>query len=304
MDITCTVSGYEAGTESLVFQVAAVDGDTGTVAKASHVRLVRDGAETDDLEVEANGEYRLVWNAAADLGPVRCTNMVVRVTFDAHGMVQLWENGPYWAKTDIGAEEPWEYGLYFWWGDTVGYRYENETWVASDGSGNTCSFHEDESIYTYGKTLEELRSGGWITDEGLLAPEHDAVKAKWGGKWRMPTAAEFEQLCRNCDYEWTVTNGVSGYEMRGRGDYADASIFFPNAGEGYWNGFNYGDSFGFFWSSTPNLGANYSIWDAPTPDDIGDMVWALACDPSYGPDVWYYVRHYGYPIRPVRGSGE
>ena len=32
-----------------------------------------------------------------------------------HNGVQLWENGPYWATTNIGAERPEDYGYYFWW---------------------------------------------------------------------------------------------------------------------------------------------------------------------------------------------
>ena len=32
--------------------------------------------------------------------------------------VQLWEGGPYWATTNIGAEKPEDPGYYFWWGDT------------------------------------------------------------------------------------------------------------------------------------------------------------------------------------------
>jgi hypothetical protein len=57
-------------------------------------------------------------------------------------MVQLWENGPYWATTNIGAEKPEDYGYYFWWGDTVGYKRENDKWVASDGSNSNFSFEE------------------------------------------------------------------------------------------------------------------------------------------------------------------
>lgn len=30
-----------------------------------------------------------------------------------HRKVQLWADGPYWAETNVGAEEPWEYGFYF-----------------------------------------------------------------------------------------------------------------------------------------------------------------------------------------------
>ncbi len=50
-----------------------------------------------------------------------------------HKKVQLWKGGPYWAETNIGAEKPEDYGLYFWWGDTIGYKRENDAWVASDG---------------------------------------------------------------------------------------------------------------------------------------------------------------------------
>ena len=34
--------------------------------------------------------------------------------------VQLWENGPYFATCNVGANEPQGYGYFFWWGDTVG----------------------------------------------------------------------------------------------------------------------------------------------------------------------------------------
>ena len=40
----------------------------------------------------------------------------------SHSKVQLWEGGPYWAETNIDAENPEDYGYYFWWGDTVGYK--------------------------------------------------------------------------------------------------------------------------------------------------------------------------------------
>ena len=49
-----------------------------------------------------------------------------------HKMIQLWKDGPYWAETNIGAENPWDFGYYFWWGDTVGYTHEeNEVENAS-----------------------------------------------------------------------------------------------------------------------------------------------------------------------------
>ena len=63
--------------------------------------------------------------------------------------VQLWENGPYWAAFNIGAEKLEDYGYYFWWGDTVGYKRENDNWVASNGSSTNFSFSADNTP-TYG----------------------------------------------------------------------------------------------------------------------------------------------------------
>ena len=34
-----------------------------------------------------------------------------------HEGVPLWENGPLWAKTNVGANSPTETGYYFWWDD-------------------------------------------------------------------------------------------------------------------------------------------------------------------------------------------
>ena len=46
----------------------------------------------------------------------------------SNGKAQLWKGGPYWADRNIGAEKPWDYGCYFWWGDTIGYKRENNAW--------------------------------------------------------------------------------------------------------------------------------------------------------------------------------
>ena len=146
----------------------------------------------------------------------------------AHGKVQLWEGGPYWAETNIGADEPWDYGLYFWWGDTVGYSRIGGKWVASDGSASDYSF--DRSNTTWNKSLSQLQEEGYVTEDGILAPEHDAAKVKWGGAWRMPTKEEIDALVRNCEFESVTTNGITGYLVRGKGDFASASIFLPAAG--------------------------------------------------------------------------
>ena len=140
VDITCKVSGIDETIADRQFVVSAVFPDSENAVKMSKAWVVRDGVKSGNLAADANGNYRLLWDAKADLGEARYTNMIVRVIIKERLMVQLWDGGPYWATTNIGAEKPEDYGYYFWWGDTVGYKRENDKWVASDGSNSKFSF--------------------------------------------------------------------------------------------------------------------------------------------------------------------
>ena len=139
MDITCKVSGISGTAGEYKFTLAAVMPGSGDVRKISQFWVVKNGVNSTDKKVQANGTYKLLWDAKADLGAVIHSNMVMRVTLHERKKVQLWAGGPYWADTNIGAEEPEEYGYYFWWGDTIGYKRENNKWVATDGSSSNFS---------------------------------------------------------------------------------------------------------------------------------------------------------------------
>ncbi len=205
-----------------------------------------------------------------------------------HGKVQLWEDGPYWAETNIGAEKPWEYGYYFWWGDTVGYKWDGDTWVASDGSSRNFSF-DTEITPTHWKRIVELKIQGWITNgRGVLAPVHDAAHVHWGGDWRMPTALELKDLVEKCDWEWTTKNGVNGYIVRGKGKYVSASIFLPCVGLGHGTSLYDADSLGYYWSSVPNSGNDYGAW-------------RLYFDSSRRSADGRYNRDHGQSVRAVQG---
>ena len=197
---------------------------------------------------------------------------------DKHKMVQLWKGGPYWAETNIGAENPWESGYHFGWGDTVGYKFENGVWVGSDGSAMKWE--------TFGKDISVLRHEGWITADGVLEPEHDAAQVQWGGGWRMPNEQELDELCRKCDWNRKKMNGVNGYFVRGRGDYSSAIIFLPCAGGGYGISFSGADSNGCYWSSVPRSDCYYA---------------GLLYFNSSGHGTGSGYRYYGQSIRPVQG---
>ena len=241
VDITCKVSGIEADAGGYEFAVVAVNKETGREYAVSTFSIQHNGEEVPD--VCGNGDYSLLWNAREDMGQVVIERMAVRITLEvlavSVGKVQLWEGGPYWADRNIGAKKPEGYGLYFWWGDTTGHRPGYNF------------YYDNSAIYTYGKSVAELQSAGWVTSSGVLAPSHDAAHVKWGGAWRMPTDAEFSALTNNCDWTWTTQSGVNGYVVRGRGAYASNSIFLPAAGFGLRTSLSRSGSYGNFWSSVP-----------------------------------------------------
>ena len=212
---------------------------------------------------------------------------VQRVSPDAREKVQLWAGGPYWATTNIGAEKPEEYGYYFWWGDTVGYKREGDAWVAADGSSSKFSFGPSNAP-TYDKDLDTLKSEGWVVSTAstnVFALAHDAAKVHWGGKWRMPTFQELSYLNTKCRWTWTTQNGVNGYIVRGMGN----SIFLPCAGYGYGTSLYHAGSYGYFWSSIPA---------APLSDF--KHAWYLFLDSKYNYTHHNGFRLSGFSIRPVQ----
>ena len=205
---------------------------------------------------------------------------------DSVELVQLWEGGPYWADRNIGAENPWDSGYYFWWGDTVGYKRANDKWVASDGSNSDFRF-EDSNTPTFDKSISELQREGWIAKNGVLASEHDAAQKYLGGNWRMPTDEEFEELTDKCDWIWSMMNGVKGYVVRGRGDHASQSIFLPSAGGG-WEALLFDAGLcGSYWSAVPY--SNYS--DGAWYLDFSLSIHGRRC----------FCRSNGHSVRPLQG---
>ena len=285
VDITCKVSGIDETIADRQFVLSAVFPDSENAVKMSKVWVMRDGVKSGNLAADANGNYRLLWDAKAELGGIRYTNMVVRVNID-RAMVRLWDGGPYWATTNIGAEKLEDYGYYFWWGDTVGYKRENGKWVACDGSNSNFSFTSGNTP-TCNKSVSMLQSEGWITADGVLAPEHDAAKKHWGGDWRMPTKQELDDLNSKCDWVWTTTNGVNGYVVRGRGDYASRSIFLPCAGYGNETSHYFAGSYGYYWTSVP-----YSAYNC---------AWYLRFDSLYHGTGNGHGRYIGRSVRPLQG---
>lgn len=166
-----------------------------------------------------------------------------------------------WATTNIGAENPEEYGDYFAWGETETKEYF--------GTDNSSTLFEDI-----------------IWDITL----HDAAYALWGADWRLPTPDEIRELIdkNNCDWEWANVNGINGMKVTSKvPGFEGNHIFLPAAG------FitddlvlTVGDT-GLYWSSGPGITPEHT--DA---FQLGFMDGTVVCGDAD-------IRSSGFSIRPV-----
>lgn len=190
---------------------------------------------------------------------------ILEDTHKGHEYVNLGlPSGTLWASCNVGAEAPEEYGDYFAWGET-----------------STKSDYASSTSVTYGLSVSELESRGIIGSDGNLTAAYDVAAAKWGGSWRMPTSTEMKELIDSCTWKWTTQNGVNGYEVTGPNDN---SIFLPSAGYRSYTQLNNTDSYGYYWSATP------------------DFYNGNAHGLSFYSSRYYYMynyRDYGYTVRPV-----
>ena len=172
-------------------------------------------------------------------------------------------SGQLWAKCNLGATSPEEYGSYFAWGETTDKTtYSWETYA-----------HYKDSIFTKYNGSDGL---------SILEATDDAATARLGVNWRIPSKAEFDELLNNCTATFTTSNGISGYRFTGPNGN---SIFLPMSGGRDGDGLLSSGESGFYW-----LSSLYS-------DDI-DYAWGFLID-SESVYATSYYRMYGQAIRPV-----
>lgn len=206
------------------------------------------------------------------------------------GNVQDWLNNPLpvavdlglsvkWARTNLGATVPEEYGGYFAWGETAPkaeYKWTN--YAFEQGTGRTGPF----SKYVIDTDL------GTVDHKTVLDPADDAAHAILGGDWRMPTKEEVEELMTSCQWTWTTRNGVSGYRVTSnKSGYSGVSIFLP--------------ANGIFGTSVTKVGTEGNYWSASLSADESNF----AISPYFsgsGRESGNCYRYFGLGIRPVEGA--
>ena len=179
-----------------------------------------------------------------------------------------------WASCNVGANATEEYGDYFAWGETSpksDYSWSSYKWC--NGSPKTLTKYNTNSSY-----------GSVVDSKTTLDLEDDAARANWGGSWRMPTSAEFDELKNNCDGVWTTQNGVSGYKFTARNGSGN-SIFLPAAG--WWRG-----------SSRIDDGFRGYYWSSSLSGSLSDNAMSVVFNGTYAL-IGHANRSYGQSVRPV-----
>ena len=163
--------------------------------------------------------------------------MITSMTVENHPVPEAIDlglpSGLKWASFNLGASAPEEYGDYYAWGETepyyssldpltwkegkeAGYDWRSYKWCK--GSDNTMTKYCTDSSYGY---------NGFTDGKTVLELEDDAAHVNLGGNWRMPTDAEWKELCENCTWIWITQNGVDGRLVTANNGN---SIFLPVTG--------------------------------------------------------------------------
>ncbi len=107
-------------------------------------------------------------------------------------------SGTKWANMNIGANSEEEYGLYFAWGEIVGYEGVGANQNLNDDRQFKWDFYkwcnDPKPFFTKYCTLPKY---GTADDKTVLDKEDDAANANWGDPWRMPTKEEAQELLEN-----------------------------------------------------------------------------------------------------------
>jgi hypothetical protein len=182
-------------------------------------------------------------------------------------------SGTKWATCNVGARIPYGYGEYYAWGETRYY---------SGGVNTEWNYYLDRNITSSSDcgTDKDLLKG--LTD--IAGTQYDAAYVNWGGKWRMPTKDQWDELLNECYWVYTtsynnshINGGYIVYKAKTSSDkgkkiykdgtpsssyfLSDAHIFLPAAGSRHDGDLRDAGSWGYYWSSSLSTDCPFYAWD-------------------------------------------
>lgn len=200
----------------------------------------RNGSRTMDIsglkDFEAGKAYSYSCSAASQPDGIEAVDLGLSVK---------------WATCNLGAQAPDEYGDYYAWGEQKPYyRSGSSPLIWEDGKSAGYAWG---SYGWCGATSSSMTkycmdaAYGAADGKTQLLPEDDAASAQLGGRWRMPTGEECQELLDKCKSEWTKLNGVNGINFTGPNGN---SIFLPASGYRTGTGIYLAGLYGYYWSSS------------------------------------------------------
>lgn len=283
--INCTDYFMEYNDESQMFELSVVTNDNASIETEgiegiSYLMLFPNETDNCNIQCEKSGTpYEHVFHNG-----VRANKVYFRTGVDGSSVEALsWNeveivnkingyefvdlglpSGLKWAKYNIGANSPEEYGNYYSWGE-----------VEVEADNNYSAANNSTYQIQYGD----------ITGN----PEHDAATANWGSPWKMPNEAEYQELMDNCEWTWTSQNNINGYKVTGPNGN---SIFLPASGYRINTLIKLRGTYGYYWLPTP--------YDNDADNTARSFRFYNIKREFY----YYDYRYYGKTIRPVASVQE
>ena len=184
-----------------------------------------------------------------------------------------------WATMNVGASKPSDYGLYFQWGDTVGYTKDQ---VGTESGKKNFSWAD----YKWSIDGSSSNFNKYNTTGATLELYDDAAHVNMGGDWHIPSPKQIQELTANTTSTWTTQDGVNGRLFTSKTD-TSKSIFIPAAGYASYGSLRYEGSEAVVWS--------YMLY----ANSVG-YGHRLVFDSS-GVYLGGYYRCYGFSVRGVLG---
>lgn len=207
-------------------------------------------------------------------------------------------NTIYWASCNLGANSEYDTGLYFSWGDIVGYsENDNHYFDWNNYVFMEEGFGDEEHITKYYWCDHKYCYNYELTEDGYgyilhcsadnivkLMPEDDAANIYLNGNWSIPEYEHFCKLLHNCDYSFT-NNGVLFISK-----INSNSIFFSDTGY-FDRNKKIADNYGYYWTS--ELFKEYGLSSSPWANTfrIEKNIELFYLEPSW--------RYNGQCIRPI-----
>lgn len=211
----------------------------------------------------------------------------VPTAYCGHDFVDLGlPSGLLWATCNVGASSPVDAGGFYAWGETsTKSTYTRSNYFDSNNWNDT---NDDPVFNTY-----------YCGSHGAtqLLSEDDVATKDWGGRWSIPTVADFRELVKYCKwvrtdhYKGRYVYGVICYKNKGGGSYdveTDTHIFIPVSGYRYGSSAKAEDVYGLYWTKSlytkDGSSCAYNFIVDMEDDEVGTS---------------WNERKFGFNIRPV-----